>query len=575
MPSTWRRELLLGLLVGAWAGSLVSGGFVLYLNNIAIGVSADPVAIVVLRVVVVLLVLWLLSNILRRGYALAEYYHAARGSEPGRSFYLLFGVLWFFPGLFLTVYGLGSTVVALVLSYVVAPLLGYICSRTVHKRVWALVGLAMLIALLLTPLHLYEPVASSGHIGVARLSEPISVNGFKRFIPLMTAYVYASDRIQSPVHRIYPGDSYIYYNGSHSVYNWVIEPEGLWNELTRKPLGVVFVYGDVYPPQVVLVKKKLAWGLHNKRFLLLLVDTLERHIVLSCGLRYKPLLEDNMEILYRGHVYILVPLESWDRGLLYSVPVLAGYAVVDESGGIKCIPVTQVKSFPVLESLPLLPEKIARAWAETYRYHAGFTGFYFYHNTYVIRDVGTNPQPYLEQDTRGRQYWVFVAEPAGRTYSAKYIIYVPAGYTGRPRLWLYQLPRPVIGVSKVSSYVKQAHPVFDWSQLSIQEPMPTILNTTLYWKVTVTTKDYRGLVSIDVVNAATGEVESIQPTGRITYLDAMKQLLAGRAKPGKKSIIERINELEKRIDQVTKQLEEMKKELEELKKQLESNETRH
>ena len=80
----------------------------------------------------------------------------------------------------------------------------------------------------------------------------ISVNGFKRFIPLMTAYVYASDRVQSPVHRIYPGDSYVYYNGSHSIYNWIIESEGLWNELTRRPLGVVFVYEDEYPPRVSL-----------------------------------------------------------------------------------------------------------------------------------------------------------------------------------------------------------------------------------------------------------------------------------------------------------------------------------
>ena len=123
--------------------------------------------------------------------------------------------------------------------------------------------------------------------------------------------------------------------------------------------------------------------------------------MISCGLQYKPLLEDNIEILYHGRIYILVPLETWRRGLLYSLPVLAGYAVVGENGDITCIPADRLRESPLMKGLPLLPEKIARDWVETYRYSVGFIAFYFYHNTYVIRDVGTNPQPYLEQGSMG------------------------------------------------------------------------------------------------------------------------------------------------------------------------------
>ena len=571
--STDLRSLIIGLVVAAWLVSLVSGGYVYYVNGILVGLLADPVLVVIVRLVVVAGLLWLVAGLMRAHGAIIDYYGAGR---PRPGFWPRFGLwLGLILSAFLIVYGAGSTGAILFSSFVLAPLMGYAYSRILHRNVWLVVGLVMVVSSLVIPLYLYEPVASSRHISVTYTESMISVNGFKRFIPLMTAYVYASDRVQSPVHRIYPGDSYVYYNGSHSIYNWVVEPEGLWNELTKRPLGVVFVYGDEYPPRVRFVEHHLAWGLHNKRFLVFLVDELKRHIMLSCGLQYKPLLEDNMEILYHGRIYILVPLETWRRGLLYSLPVLAGYAVVGESGNITCIPANKLGESLLMKGLPLLPEKIARDWVEAYRYSVGFIAFYFYHNTYVIRDVGTNPQPYLEQGSDGKQYWVFVAEPAGRTYSAKYIIYIDSEHTGEPRILMYRLPRPVIGVSKVASYVKQAHPTFDWSQLSIQEPMPTILGNNLYWKVTVTTKDYRGLVSIDVVNAATGEVRSMRPTGAITYLEAMNTLLLGKqAKPGPKSIAEKINELEKRIDQMIQQLTEMKKELEELRQQLATNETK-
>ncbi|BEP16725.1 hypothetical protein PYJP_00770 [Pyrofollis japonicus] len=101
--------------------------------------------------------------------------------------------------------------------------------------------------------------------------------------------------------------------------------------------------------------------------------------------------------------------------------------------------------------------------------------------------------------------------------------------------------------------------------------MPTIINGTLYWKTTITTKDYRGLVSVDVVNADTGQVLSLIPRHSTSYLDLVV-LLAKGGKPEKGTIQERIESIEKRIDKLIGELEELKKELEELKSQL--NETK-
>ena len=543
--------------------SYISGGFVLLANWLDVGMESVPLLVLLLRAVIValaaLVTVPVYIDMLRES-----------GSWAGVWAVVVAAML------VMHILSLASSTMAL-LDFIIFVLPVFTALWSELSRPMRLIPALLLASFVaLGLLSAYSPVAASGHVAVLYARAPVDVNGFKRFVPLMTAYTYASDRVQSPVHRIYPGDSYVYYNGSHSIYNWIIEPEGLWNELTRRPLGVVFVYGDEYPPRVRFVEHRLAWGLHNKRFLVLLIDELKRHIMTSCGLQYKPLLEDNIEILYHGRVYILVPLETWRRGLLYSLPVLAGYAVVGENGDITCIPADRLRESPLMKGLPLLPEKIARDWVETYRYSVGFIAFYFYHNTYVIRDVGTNPQPYLEQGSDGRQYWVFVAEPAGKTYSAKYIIYIDSGYTGEPRILVYRLPRPVIGVSKVASYVKQAHPTFDWSQLSIQEPMPAIINGTLYWKVTVTTRDYRGLVSVDTVNAYTGQVYSMKPSGNVTWESLLVMLRGAPAHPGRhgqgSTPAEKVAELEKRIDQLMRQLQEMKKELEELRKQL-ANET--
>ena len=160
----------------------------------------------------------------------------------------------------LGVYGVASTA-ALVIYWLTGGVVSVAtvyeimgCSRRATAGYFAV---ALLLFALLGLVELYAPVEASKHITVEALNEPIDVNGLKRFIPLMTAYAYASDRIQIPTHRVYPEDCYVYYLGNHSVYNWIIEPEGFWNQLTKTPVGAVFVYSDEYPPRVLVFENRL------------------------------------------------------------------------------------------------------------------------------------------------------------------------------------------------------------------------------------------------------------------------------------------------------------------------------
>jgi hypothetical protein len=560
--------MFIGILVVLIPLSLISGGFVIYINHIAIAFASKPILILVLEFLIILLVCSPIVYLLMK---------------------LPIGFLkGFFTTIFivLTLYAFASTV-ALVLYLILTIIILIIIAYEVHRGWFEDYRVVKLLkfSLALIPLFviyiftsLYVPIASSRGVEFIELSKPVDVNALKRFIPLMTAYTYAVDRLQIPTHRIYAEDSYVYFANGRSVYNWVVEPQGFWNEVTKPPRGFIFVYGDTYPPQVEVILRDTVWGLHNARFYALFFDTLYRQIVLRVGLYYKPIMENNIEIVYNNELLILVPVMKWDRGLLHSIPIIHGYAVIHEDGSIEFVDAEKALVDPRFRGLPVVPEVIAREWVELRRFYVGFIDFYLYRNTYTIRDIGTNPQPYLSIDKDNKIWWVFVAEPPGEAYSAKYIMYVDPSNL-RPSIYIYTLPTPMIGISRVESYIKQHYPMFDWSQLVVEEPTPILINDTLYWKVTVITKDFRGLVLVALVNAKTGTVTSIDVTkwdtqtkGNLTA-DTMLQVISKPTptkteEETKLSIEDRIKQLEQLIQQIKDTLNQLEKELNELKRQL-------
>lgn len=414
---------------------------------------------------------------------------------------------------------------------------------------------------------------SPSQIRIIELSAAIDTQT-SRLVPLHTAYAYAISMLQTPTHTIYEDETYIYYDQQGNiVYNWIIEPEGFWNQITREPLGAIFVNGSVFPPEVDVVEQSMVWGLHRIVMNPLFADNLWRELKLRVGMGVRVLADCNIEVYRNRTLYVIVPLASWSTTMTASVPVPVGYAVVHPDGRIDVVSTEEAKNNPLFKGVPLVPDIVAREWVEIYRYYTGFWSVVLYHNTYTIRDVGRNPQPYLMIDDEGHLYWVFIAEPPGETTSAKYIFYVNASDTN-PHIMMYELPNPVIGISRIESLVKQAHPTYDWGEFEIAEPMPLIINSTLYWKVTVITKDGRGLVSVDLINTATNEVLSIKPNGTLTAAQVVSYL-TGAPPPvpytGNQTIdaiLEKINELKQKIAQQEKELQALYNELEELERML-------
>ncbi len=411
---------------------------------------------------------------------------------------------------------------------------------------------------------------SPSEIEVISLDHAINTTS-TRLIPLHTAYAYAISMLQTPTHTLYEEETYIYYDSSGNIiYNWVIEPEGFWNEISRDAEGAVFVNGSVFPPEVKIFKEDLKWGIHKLVGTPFFLDNLWREIKLRAGLGVRVLMDCNVEVYRNGSIYIIIPLASWKTFLTTSVPYVVGYAVVSPDGAINIVSVDEARKNDLFRGVPLVPDVIARRWVEIYRFYTGLIPVILYHNTFTIRDVGTNPQPYLMTDSKGNLFWVFVAEPPGETASAKYIFYVNASDT-HPHIMIYELPRPAIGISRIESLIKQAHPTYDWGEFNIAEPMPLILNSTLYWKVSVITLDGRGVVSVDLVDTEKNEVISIQPGKKLTAEDIVNKIKkiyqeTPEGNESVQSIIQRIKELKDIIQKQQAELQKLYEELEELEK---------
>ena len=439
-------------------------------------------------------------------------------------------------------------------------------------------GLGVILLLLIVPIVVYSPFSASKNIEAIELDTAVNVYGVYRLVPLYTAYIYGIDRVQLPTHTLYINDSHLYYDERTPVYNWIIEPEGFFNQFLRKPRGLVLVEGDRFPPNVTIINKELKYGIHNKYFKILYIDSLARQAKLH-AIGKEVLLNENIEKIYNGTVYIIIPVIKWERGITYSIPVPDSFIVVDENGDVTVVPYNEAIQNPLFEGVPLVPEKVAREWVEFYNYRTGIVAYYLQHNRYRIPDVGNNPQPYLTVSDDGELYWTFVVEPYGETYSVKHIIYVKAqAPSTSPQIMLYTPKTSLVGVSKITSYVQSKHPNYDWTQVRVVEPIPTIVNDTIYWKVSIITNDYRGLVAIDLVDARTTQIKTITPsnTTAVTADDILALIVKPTQYPAEQEenatgIIEEINKLKRMINETIEYLNELYKRLNELERIL--NET--
>ena len=107
----------------------------------------------------------------------------------------------------------------------------------------------------------------------------------------------------------------------------------------------------------------------------------------------------------------------------------------------------------------------------------------------------------------------------------------------------------------------KAHPNWAWDELSVQEPMPVIINGTIYWKVTITTRDGRGLISIDFLNAKDGTVKSYMVKGKTNSQMLLKFLTSKGYKNVRNATVAKLIKIIEKLKEELNELERLIKEL--------------
>jgi len=130
---------------------------------------------------------------------------------------------------------------------------------------------------------------------------------------------------------------------------------------------------------------------------------------------------------------------------------------------------------------------------------------------------------------------------------------------------VYRPDKTLMGASRIESYVQRAHPTLDWSRFTLAEPIPIIVNGTLYWKVSIITSDGRGLLFVDLVDASTGNVYTLQVGEKLTAED-FSRFLESLSKPQQReeTALESIRRLQQEVKSLIEELQKILEELQRL-----------
>jgi hypothetical protein len=355
-----------------------------------------------------------------------------------------------------------------------------------------------------------------------------------RVLPRSVARQYAENSLQYPRYRLARGDITIR-NGT-PVWSFGLAPDGGVNSLLLTGQGASFVDMTTQRKQVEIVEENpdvgFGYGLGRGEGLISKYrwKLLKGKFWVQYG--------DPMMIEHAGDVYIAVPYKSYDHHVrftplpvVYSTPEWGGVALVAPAGDVSHLSPSEARNHPVLADQRLYPFDLARYYVESMRYQNGIVNKWFVHEDELeVAPVPgeDNDQPFLVlSEQRGIQYFV-AAEPYGEAQGI-YQLWMFDGRTGNVER--YQLPSDsaLMGPRKAANYVRKANDRTDWDRFSPSEPVPAVIDETLYWQVRVVPSDSSGIAYTAFVDADSGDVYTFDTD------DSVRGFLGGDLSPGRQT----------------------------------------
>ncbi len=370
-------------------------------------------------------------------------------------------------------------------------------SRLLPSPVIFIMAFFLIVFVLLPLQSLYTSLYLSHHLHYQHIFELPEVNpSVVRIVPKVVGDKYAMDALQFPRYQIDRG-AIVFVNGT-PYWGYGLIPDGLVNMFVLKDKGAIYVDMSAFGKRTKIVEKEMSVGEGMYITDNYLWRIYSRKYTVDCEKPYF--------VPRNTSLYIAVPLIGYQLHFrfptFYTTPYWAGTALIASNGSITILSPSQAERCPILRGQKLFPAELARQYVDSFNYAHGILNVIFYHkDQFEIADVPgqNNQQPFLVATKQGLK-WIIACEPYGQSYGI-YRIYVVDARTGS--ILVYQPPstKALIGPVRAVDYVKQAMPKVDWQTMRAVEPIPVVVNGTLYWQVRVIPSDASGIAYVAMVNA--------------------------------------------------------------------------
>lgn len=209
---------------------------------------------------------------------------------------------------------------------------------------------------------------------------------------------------------------------------------------------------------------------------------------------------------------IVAPYIKYRFSFPVMIPYFGGVCVVYPDGKIEDYTPEEARNVPFLKGQPLLPEKLARIYVESWAYKYGIKNEFWMHEDQIMIpeiNYSENQMPYLMPiGESNKPTWVITTEPAGEAFGLSKIFFVDAR---KPEMEIYEVVKwdennkkyvinqKLIGPNQAWGIAKGIREVDEYKWLEAEgtwrliEPRPAFSASGLYWMLSVTPQGYEGI----------------------------------------------------------------------------------
>lgn len=387
-----------------------------------------------------------------------------------------------------------------------------------HEGVGSLFGifafLVLVVGLVFTSAFAQETMANQVQEELVEIDTlPDNDPSQPRIMPRSVAEKQAADSLSEPRYQLGESDIAISDDGK-PYWSMPLSPDGFVNYFSLKQKGASQVDMTTSGKNIRYLDEEMKYGLGMGIF-----DSLGWQLRKD---KYFVNYGDSRVLEHENETYIATPYKTynyhWKTIIPYTTPEFGGVALTDSEGETAYIQNENIDDSEVLKDQSIYPYDLARYKISSLEYKNGFMNAWFFHKDQLevaeVPGLG-NDQPFTILTKEEGAKLFIAAEPYGNAQGL-FQIYLLDAQTGEPKLFQVDREDSMYGAAKATEYVKKANSRVGWATENDQgrlesgftptEPLPVIVDDTLYWQVRVVPVESTGIAFTSFVNAENGNV---------------------------------------------------------------------